>query len=46
MWDTAQTNTVHLSHDLPCPHCGHEVHIYLSCVEGCDCPPVSLPGAA
>lgn len=44
MWDTVQTNPVHLSHDLPCPSCGHEVHTYLSCGDSCDCPSVALPG--
>ena len=31
MWDTVQTNEVHLSHDLPCPRCGHAVHTFLAC---------------
>ena len=35
MWDTVETNTgpgsVHLSHDLPCPECGHARHTYLPC---------------
>lgn len=38
--------TMPLSHDLPCPHCGHGVHTYLPCGDGCACPPVQLPGAA
>ncbi len=48
MWHTGETTTtfgVHLSHDLPCPHCGHAVHTYLACGDRCDCPPVRLPGA-
>jgi hypothetical protein len=48
MWDTVQTtghNTgPHLSHDLPCPACGHAVHTYLPCDDGCDCPPTVMPG--
>ena len=37
MWDTVQTNTMHLSHDLPCPRCGHAAHTYLACGDTCDC---------
>jgi hypothetical protein len=52
MWDTVQTtvhNTGHskarhLSHDLPCPGCGHAVHTYLPCDDKCDCPPTVMPG--
>jgi hypothetical protein len=44
MWDTVQTNDVHLSHDLPCPRCGHAVHTYLACGDTCDCTPTVLPG--
>lgn len=45
MWDTVQINTVHLSHDLPCPRCGHGVHTHLACSDACDCAPVVMPGA-
>jgi hypothetical protein len=44
MWDTVQTNEQHLSHDLPCPRCGHGVHTYLACDDDCACPPVVMPG--
>lgn len=46
MWDTTLTATreMHLSHDLPCPSCGHGVHTYLPCGDHCDCPRVGLPG--
>lgn len=44
MWESTTTTSVHLSHDLPCPHCGHEVHTFLACSDRCDCPPVLLPG--
>jgi hypothetical protein len=44
MWDTVQTNELHLSHDLPCPNCGHGVHTYLACSDTCDCPPTVMPG--
>ncbi len=41
MWDTVQTSTVHLSHDMPCPQCGHAFHTYLACGDTCDCVPTS-----
>jgi hypothetical protein len=40
MWDTVQTDGEHLTHDMPCPHCGHGLHVYLECGNGCDCTPV------
>lgn len=57
MWDTVQTTVHstghnaghstgrHLSHDLPCPACGHAVHTYLPCDDACDCPPTVMPGS-
>jgi len=45
MWDTVQTNHQHLSHDLPCPRCGHAVHTFLACGDDCPCEPVVMPGA-
>ena len=48
MWDTVETNTgqgsVHLSHDLPCPLCGHAAHSYLACSDTCACVPTTMPG--
>jgi hypothetical protein len=44
MWDTVQTNPVHLSHDLPCPRCGHAAHTYLACSDTCDCARTVMPG--
>ena len=44
MWDTVQTNELHLSHDLPCPACGHAAHMYLACSDTCGCPPTVMPG--
>ncbi|MFL6107179.1 MAG: hypothetical protein ACJ716_08065 [Marmoricola sp.] len=44
MWDTVQTNEVHLSHDLPCSRCGHAMHTFLACSETCDCVPAVVPG--
>jgi len=48
MWDTvrAETGAEHLSRDLPCPRCGHPVHTFLACGNGCDCEPTQLPGSA
>lgn len=37
MWDTVQTSRTHLSHDLPCPACGHAAHSYLPCSDSCHC---------
>ncbi|WP_210441671.1 hypothetical protein [Nocardioides xinjiangensis] len=37
MWDTVETSTDHLSHDLPCAGCGHGRHTYLPCSDTCDC---------
>ena len=45
MYDTVETNQLHLSHDLPCAHCGHPVHTYLACSDDCACPPVVMPGS-
>jgi hypothetical protein len=45
MWDTVQTSEQHLSHDLPCPRCGHAVHTFLACSDSCDCAPTAMPGA-
>ncbi len=45
MWDTIQTSTSPLSHDLPCPRCGHESHIYLPCDDACGCQPTLMPGS-
>jgi hypothetical protein len=45
MWDTALINDVHLSHDMRCPRCGHDVHTFLACGTDCACAPVVMPGA-
>jgi len=45
MWDTVETvTTSHLSHDMPCPGCGHAAHRFLSCSDSCSCIPAPLPG--
>jgi hypothetical protein len=36
MWDTVVESSTHLSHDLPCPRCGHGGHHYLPC-DHCAC---------
>jgi hypothetical protein len=45
MWDTVQTSSLHLSHDLPCPGCGHAAHLYLACSDTCECAGTVMPGA-
>jgi hypothetical protein len=45
MWDTVETTTMVLSHDLPCPRCGHGMHTFLACGDGCECGPVVMPGS-
>jgi len=48
MWDTVQdavpAGAHHLSHDMPCVRCGHGVHTFLACGDGCECQPALLPG--
>ena len=44
MWDRPQTNQLHLSHDLPCPRCGHAAHSYLPCSDSCPCVAAAMPG--
>ncbi len=45
MWDSPQTNTVHLSHDLPCQGCGHAAHTHLPCGDTCACVATGMPGS-
>ena len=44
MWDTQHTTSLHLSHDIPCPACGHGRHSYLPCSTECLCPAQPIPG--
>ena len=44
MWDTVQTNDAHLSHDMQCPRCGHDLHTFLACGTDCACERVVMPG--
>ena len=39
MWDTVDTSSTRLSHDMPCSECGHGRHTYLACSDTCPCPP-------
>jgi len=39
MWDTVDTSSTRLSHDRPCPRCGHAGHTYLACSDTCRCHP-------
>lgn len=44
MWDTIATDELHLSHDLPCPQCGHAAHSFLPCSDTCECARQLMPG--
>ena len=44
MWDTVDTSSSRLSHDMPCPRCGHGRHTYLACSDTCSCHPDSAEG--
>lgn len=44
-WTSTRTSRQHLSHDLPCPACGHAVHTYLACSDSCGCGLTVLPGS-
>ena len=37
MWDTVMVSDMRLSHDRPCPRCGHGRHTYLPCSDTCLC---------
>ncbi len=43
MWDTVQVSREHLSHDMPCARCGHAMHTFLACGDGCECERMSPP---
>lgn len=42
MWDTVESTRGMLTHDMPCPHCGHAPHTYLPCSVECHCVPARL----
>lgn len=44
MWDTVEPTAQLLSHDMPCPQCGHAPHTFLACGDECDCRPHGMPG--
>ncbi|WP_174249909.1 hypothetical protein [Pimelobacter simplex] len=46
MWETTSIHEhrQHLSHDLPCPACGHAAHTFLACSDTCACAPTLMPG--
>lgn len=44
MWDTVQSSSSHLSHDMPCARCGHAPHTFLACSDQCSCRPAAAPG--
>jgi hypothetical protein len=46
MWESTEGNNTPLSHDMPCPQCGHAIHTYLPCSDSCDCVPVWLMAGA
>ncbi len=46
MFDQAEDAGTRLSHDRPCPRCGHAMHTYLACSDTCACRPVGLRSPA
>jgi hypothetical protein len=36
VWDTVVEISTHVTHDLPCPRCGHAGHRFLPC-DRCAC---------
>lgn len=44
MWDTAEIHTSRITHDPPCPRCGHAGHSYLPCDDTCRCEWTGMPG--
>lgn len=37
MWDTVSETATPLSHEMPCPWCGHSTHSFLECSDSCAC---------
>jgi hypothetical protein len=33
-----------LTHEMPCPRCGHPPHLFLACGDDCECEPDGMPG--
>jgi len=40
MWEIPSSRSAELSRHLPCVRCGHAVHVFHSCGNGCGCTPV------
>lgn len=43
MWDVVEERRAVLSHDRPCPDCGHALHTFLPCSDHCTCRPSHGP---
>jgi hypothetical protein len=37
VWDTVVETAAPLSHEMPCPWCGHATHSFLPCSDSCEC---------
>jgi hypothetical protein len=47
MWDIPmETAATALPRDMSCAYCGHVLHVYVECGDGCDCVRHPLPGTA
>ena len=46
MWETACSDDTetNLTHEMPCPRCGHPPHRFLACGGDCECEPEDMPG--
>jgi len=47
MWETPREDdggAEPLTHEMPCPRCGHPPHLFLACGGDCDCQPDEMPG--
>lgn len=42
----ASASRTPVPHDMSCACCGHGLHVYLVCGEGCECGPQIMPGTA
>ena len=44
--DTSDASPTPVPHDMSCACCGHGLHVYLGCGDGCECGPQIMPGTA
>jgi len=46
MWETPRSEEAEriLTHEMPCPRCGHPPHLFLACGGDCECKPDGMPG--